>query len=265
MLLLNGQMSFSNQQHLVGRWSDFLSKIEQKFRESLQLGKQAVLDSLEENDYDYYASERTLYAIKSQISATLVNKIDEVSADQVLPAMRADGDYWVDEIARGHHLREDLYRQLTLWEIDLEGTLSQKYYDHAIVLINKNFYCTQCKSPLAIRRQFFQSQYVTCLYCNTVNTFEPETKYVQIGWNVVDNIARQNAMEEYRIMQEAGDLKREVDPRNSTNSTTHNESYRDACKKYVERFFTERIKLLPDTAAGFTADVARELKQKFNY
>jgi hypothetical protein len=258
-------MSYSNQQELVGRWNDFLSKIEQKFKESLQLGKQAVLDSLEENNYDYYASDRTLYAIKSQISTTLVDKIDEVSADQVLPAMRADGDYWVDEIAKGHHLREELYRRLTLWEIDIEGMLSQKYYDHAILLINKNFCCRQCKSPLTIRRQFFQSQYVTCLYCNTVNTFEPETKYVQIGWNVVDNIARKNAMEEYRAMQEAGRLKQEAEPRYSVNSTTHNELYRDACKKYVERFFTERIKLLPDTAADFTVDVARELKQKFHY
>ena len=141
-----------------------------------------------------------------------------------------------------------------------EGKMSQKYYGYAIQLVNKDFFCTQCNSPIQIKQNFFCSQYITCQYCNTVNTFEPETKYVQIGWNVVNNIAALNSLDEYEAMQLAG---------KQTNSKEYSykegfERYKTAYKKYLEKFFRERIKLMPDTAGTYEEDVEVEMKKRFS-
>ena len=42
----------------------------------------------------------------------------------------------------------------------LAGKLSLKHYDHAMQLINKNFFCTQCNSPIEGKSSFFQSHYI---------------------------------------------------------------------------------------------------------
>jgi hypothetical protein len=239
----------NKQQELVARWDNFLFKIEQRFQESAQQGEQAVLDSLEENGYDYYVSIGALYAIKSQINESLLIKIDDTWRNQVEPAMRTDGDYWVDEMHKGYNLNEQLHEQISLWLFVTEGKLSKKYYDYAIGLVNKNFYCTQCNSPIQIKNNFFKSHYITCQFCNTVNTFEPSTKYAQIGGNVIDNIAAFSAFDEYVEMRKA--------------SKIGGIKYKAAYRIYLEKYFQERIKLLPETEATYDEDMALEMRKNF--
>ncbi len=240
----------SKQKELIARWDNFLTKMEQRFQESVQQGEQAVLESLDENDYNFYTSISTLHAVKSQIAESLIRKIDDTWYNQVQPAMRADGDYWMDENTKGHNLQEGLYEQLELWQFITEGKLSKKYYEYAIQLVNKSFLCTQCNSPVQIKNSFFKSQYVTCPFCTTVNTFEPETKYTHIGGNVIDNIAAFNAYDEYISMKKAG--------------RENKQAYKDAYHIYLERYFTERIKLLPESAVTYDKDIALEMRKNFN-
>lgn len=234
-------------EELTGRWDNFLQKMETRFEEALQQGEQAVLDSLDENNYDYYASVRTLMAIRSQVDASLIRKIDDTWQQQVQPLMRADGDYWADESHKGYQAADAMHERMSLWQYITEGRLAEKYYDHAIQLINRDFFCTQCNAPLQVKKDFFMAQYVACHYCAAVNTFEPETKYVTLGWNVVDSMSALYALQEYRDMLEARSLSPHI--------------YEQAVKKYCEKYFDERIKLLPHTAHNREQDIERKIKQ----
>ncbi|UYQ95466.1 hypothetical protein MKQ68_10180 [Chitinophaga horti] len=232
---------------LITRWDTFLQKIETRFAESLELGEQAALDSLDESDYDYYVSLRTLTAIRTQIDESLIRKIDETWQYQVYPAMQAEGMSWGDEARKGYALQDALHDRLHLWMMVAEGKLSEKYYTHAIGLINRDFRCTQCNSPLQVKKDFFMSQYVSCRYCGAVNTFEPETKYATIGWNVVDSMSELYAMPAYLAMRNIPQDNREA--------------YANAARAYVEKYIDERIKLLPHTAETREQDIDRKLKR----
>jgi RNase P subunit RPR2 len=173
--------SLVNKQHeLIQRWDGFLQKIKDRFFVSTQQGLQAALDSLEENAYDFYSSLRVIASVKSQVYESLIKKINDTWRSSAEPSMQAVNLAWTDEMAKGYALEEYLVQQLDRFVMEAEGKLSQKYYEYAINLVEKEFNCTQCKAPLVIKKNFFKSQYVTCLYCQTVNTFEPETKYVNM-------------------------------------------------------------------------------------
>lgn len=232
-------------QELITRWDTFLQKMDTRFEESLHQAEQAVLDSLDENDFEYYTSLRTLMAIRSQLYESLIRKVDETWHSQVEPAMRADGDYWPDESFKGYRLTESMNDRISEWQFLTEGKLAQKYYDHAITLINRNFHCKQCNAPLQVKKDFFMAQYVTCEYCNTVNTFEPETKYTTIGWNVVDSISAFRSADEYRAME----------------SARGKAGYQQAIRTYYEKYFDERIKLMPHTSHTREQDIERKIKQ----
>lgn len=234
-------------EQLIARWDAFLDKMRARFNESLTYGKEATLGALDENGYDYYGAYRVLQAARMQLYNDLVQKVSETWQQQVEPLMRADGNYWPEQSQKGYRLTAWMNDQIELWLFLTEGHLSQKYYDHAIELINQNFFCTQCNSPIEIKKDFFRSQYVTCQYCNAVNTFEPETKYVTIGWNVVNNIAALHAFEEYKAM------------RNAQNKVGSDDE--KAMRRYYEKYFDERIKLMPHTAATRQQDVEAELKK----
>lgn len=234
-------------EQLISRWDAFLDKMRSRFKESLTYGEQAVLDALDENDYDYYGAYRVLQGARSQLYHDLVQKVSETWQQQVEPLMRVDGDYWPEESYKAYRLTEWMNNQIDLWLFMTEGQLSKKYYDHAIQLINRNFFCTQCNSPIEIQKDFFMAQYVTCKYCNAVNTFEPETKYVTIGWNVVNNIAALNAFDEYKAMQTA--------------RAKQGADYEKQLRNYYKKYFDERIKLLPHTAATRLEDMEAEIKK----
>jgi hypothetical protein len=226
-------------EQLIARWDTFLGKMRTRFHELLVQGEEAVLSSLDDNDYDYFGSLRVMQGIRMQMYNDLVQKVSETWQQQVEPLMRADGSYWAEQSYKGHALGDQMSEEIELWLYITEGKLSRKYYDHAIQLIDRDFFCTQCGSPLQIRKGFFMAQYVTCNHCSAVNTFEPETKYVTIGWNVVNSMAALHALEEYKVR--------------------HKDEH--SLRRYYEKYFDERIKLMPHTAATRQQDIDFEVKK----
>lgn len=246
----------NKQQELITRWDSFLAKIEERFYEALKQGKEAVLDSLDENGYDYYSSNRTLISIKMQIEETLIYKIDQTWSNQVKPLMEADDTnytYTLEESIKGSNKKDDLHYRLDEWAFICDGLLSEKYYQYAIQLVNKDFRCSQCSSPIQIIENFFQSQYVSCTYCNAVNTFVPETKYVQIGWNVVKNIAAYYALDEWRILAV-------LERKNQDNNyEDYKKKYNTACQNYLTKYFEKKTALMPHTIETLEKDFATAL------
>ncbi len=224
------------------------------------------MEQLEETDYDYYTTLRTWQGIKPQISQ-LIQKIDEVWEDDVEDEMRDEGDFWMDESFKGNELNDKLYQDLDRFSNILEGKMSKKFYDHAIQIANQNFECTQCNATLEIKKDLFRSQYVTCNYCNTVNTFEPETKFTQIAGAVIDNIAYLQCIEESDAMQQ---LTNAFNKDRNGDQNQYLKEYKKAYFDFYEKFFKERIKLQSDLEERYEQDMDRkkaefeQYEQQFN-
>lgn len=249
----------ATKEELIQRWEKFLSQIENRFNESLQQAEEASLDLLEESDYDYYQTIQAYTGMNGQIQ-NLISKIDQTWSEKVQPQMEdAFEDYdWIDQRQKGDQLSTNLWVELRNYETMIEGKLSKKYYEYAIKIADKEFSCSQCNAKLQINKRIFRSQYVTCDYCDTVNTFEPETKYTQIGWSIVDNIVKIDLLEkEKELLKTYQNLKECKDEMTEKDWDVYKKEY----VAYHELFFKERIKLNIDYEKRFNEDMERKLKE----
>ncbi len=251
----------STKEELISRWDGFLGKIEIRFNESLQHATDACFEQLERTDYDYLTVIKSWMGIKAQIH-DLVSKIDQTWHAKVEPEMRAIGDFWIDESHKASELSDQLTLRLFRYEIELEGTLSQKFYDHAIKLGDVNLNCNQCNATINFKKDLFRAQYVTCPYCTSVNTVQPDPKFVQLGWGIVDNIARLNMIDKYDQMEAAANA---ISEQRFSAADHFWDTYKEAYFNYYESYFKERIRLKPDAQERYDDDMERKRKEYENY
>ncbi len=252
----------NTQTYLIVRWDTFLEKINTRFQESLKHAETACSEQLVETDYEYETVFRSWQGMKAQIHE-LIRKIDTVWDGKVMPEMRAMGDFYTDEAAKGSQLNDSLTETLFSFERQLEGKLSRAYYDHAIQSADKKSFCTQCDAKLAIRKDIFRAQYISCPYCNTVNTIEPDTKFMKLGWGIIDNIAAMNCQKEYAAMENALSALHAL--RKSERGVAEWASYENAYYHYWEKYFQERIVLNADAQERYVAVMERKRKEFENY
>ncbi len=251
----------ATKQELTNRWNKFLTQIENRFNESLQQAEEASFELLKESNYDYNQTMQAFAGMKGQIQ-NLIQKIDQTWDNKVRPQMEDafENTNWVNESRKGSELSEKLWENLREFQLILEGKLSQIYYDHAIKIADADFHCSQCKAKLQINKRIFHSQYVTCNYCDTVNTFEPETKYSQIGWGIVENIVKSNLLKEEKELAKAYHNIKENSHFGKVSEQDW-ENYKTQYLAYHERFFKERIKLNSEYEQRFEEDMQRKLNE----
>ncbi|PID67822.1 MAG: hypothetical protein CR968_04750 [Flavobacteriia bacterium] len=245
-------------QELVQKWDLFLAKIETRFAETLQQAEDASVELLQDSDYDYNKTMQAFTGMKRQIE-DLIQKIDLTWDEKVRPRMEDafESTEWVNESIKGGNLSSVLWDKLREFEVVLEGKLSQMYYEHVITIVDKDFRCSQCNAQLEIVKNLFRSQYVTCSYCDTVNTFKPETKYTHIGWGIVDNIVNLKFLEEKKALHKDLDqLKELVQSKKATPQDWEN--YKTAYTNFWEMYFKERIKYNSELKDRFAEDMQRK-------
>ena len=250
---------------LVEKWDVFLHKMETRFNESLINAKEAILDNLEESDYDINPTMTAWLSIKQQLKA-LGDKVDITFAEKVLPQMRVYKDNLLDQRVKATHLIEVIFKKIALFEIEIEGEFSQRFYNHAIQFLNKDFNCTQCSAKLEVRKDIFRSHYVSCDYCNTVNTFVPNDKISQIRW-VVDNIAKYKSITEWKAKENAeNEYKKLRSWREGEDISQHKiaiKNWEDTLLTYWTKYFTLRSEYLPEYAETIAYDT--DVKMKWFY
>lgn len=251
----------ATKEELINKWNTFLTKIKVRFKESLNHAEDACVSQLIESDYDYETTMRTWQGIKAQIRQ-LSDKIDTVWDEKVEPEMEAIGDFASDEYNKGSDLNDKLEEDLTAFERQLEGKLSQLFYDHAIKIADKIHNCTQCQAEIQIRSDLFRAQYITCSYCNAVNTIQPEAKFLKVGWGVVDNIAKVKTQIQFRGMENAVEAIRLY---RGQAPADYWETYEKAYTIYWDSFFKERIKLNSELEKRYDDDMNRKRKEFENY
>ncbi len=244
---------------LVAKWDAFLEKIDTRFNESLVHAEEAVFDNLEESDYDMLPTERTWSGIKSQILG-LREKINTTFKENVEPQMLEYVERWdlIDQDQKGIQLGESFFPRIARFEIILEGEISQKFYDHAIQLLNEDFHCTQCSGKLEVKKDIFRSHYVSCDYCNTVNTFTPSGKIAEIAW-VVENIVKHKALKEWDEKVKAHDVCKDfrslADDEDKSALKLAYENWELKENAFWTTYFTERAAFLPEYKETIAHDV----------
>jgi DNA-directed RNA polymerase subunit RPC12/RpoP len=246
---------------LVERWEVFLKKMETRFFDLLEQAEEAVMDNLVERDFDLNPTTRAWQSMKSQLHM-VIDKIHDTFDSKVRPSMeKYDKQYRfaIEESVKGDRLREQLFHKLDRYEIELEGRLAQRFYDHAITFQNESFNCSQCGAKLEISKDIFRSHYVACSFCNTINTFKPNSKLLNIQWSVVDNIAKHHCLAEWDAMSAAyahyhslrDDREAQIAAIKQIESKT---------RAYWEKYLKERICLISEYKESYKQD----LKAKMN-
>lgn len=251
----------ATKEELIQRWDAFLAKIQERFTESLGHAEEACKEQLEETDYEYDTVMRSWGGMKAQIN-DLIEKIDQTWDAKVGPAMEAIGDFHYDENDKAYDLNHKLTHDLEAFQRKLEGELSEMFYDHAILIANKKASCTQCDADIAIRKDIFRAQYITCGYCNSVNTIEPETKFMSIGWGIIDNIAALRTTDSYTTMLNAVAV---LQNQRGQAAKSYWVGYEKAYFDYWDAMCKERMKLSSHAEERYEADMARKKKEFENY
>ena len=191
---------------LIQRWDAFLTKIEERFHTSVAQAKEALLEQLVESDYDYNATMRAWRSMRQKI-LNIKDQIELIWDTKVEPKMEELDDlhdmesFHIDEGFKGDNLGEKLYELMAIYAIEIEGAIAQKFYTYAVKTIEKDFLCSQCNSPLEIKKDVFRLHYVDCQYCNTTNTYQPDVKYNQIGWFAIDALVELECLEAFKALQ----------------------------------------------------------------
>ena len=252
---------------LVEKWDAFLEKIETRFTESLAPAEEAVLDQLEEGNYDMVSNMTAWSGIKSQL-LKLEDKIETTFDEKVGPQMLEYIERWdlIDQDQKGVKLRESFRPRIERFEIILEGKVAQRFYNHAIQFLNEDFHCTQCSGKLEIKKDIFRTHYVGCDYCNTTNTFTPNNKITEIRW-VVDNIAKHKALKEWDEKEKAReDCKSIRSPRDEDSKTELANAYdlwEEKEKAFWTTYFTERATYVSDYKDTIVHDVEVKMEWAF--
>ena len=253
---------------LIEKWDLFLNKMETRFNESLVNAKEALLDNLEESDYDINPTLTAWHGIKAQLM-DLGNKVDTTFDEKVLPQMKEYKEHYdlLDEAAKGRHLREQvIFKKIERFEVEIEGEISMRFYNHAVNFLNEDFNCTQCSAKIEVRKDIFHAHYVTCDYCNTVNTFTPNDKISQIRW-VVDNIAKLKALNKWDEMTNAenefGNLRPPNEGQDNTFYIKAFEKREKTSREFWTKYFTERAVYLPEYSETIEHDT--DVKMKWFY
>lgn len=256
---------------LVERWEAFLKKIETRFNESLEHAEVALLDNLEESNYDINPTLQAWHGIKSELKG-LIDKIDETYENKVEPEMLEYIEYEADleEGNKGRVLDEKLSQRIERFEFEIEGKVSLEFYNHAIQLLDETFTCTQCGGKLELKEGIFRTHYVDCQFCNTVNTFTPNDKIAQISW-VTNNIAKYKTLPQWDTMKAALYEYHEMPSYTPDDDELDDlETYKKAMEKreqtektFWTAYLEERIKIQPEFKETFEQDL--EGKMRFFY
>ena len=252
---------------LVEKWDTFLAKMNTRFEESLVNAEEALLDNLVESNYDMVSSMQAWSGIKSQLQS-LSDKIEDTFDNTVKPQMLEYKEEWdiLDEGQKGIAMGESFYERIDRYQVLLEGKIAQRFYNHAVQFLNEDFKCTQCSAKLEIKKDIFRSHYVSCDYCNTVNTFTPNDKIAQIRW-VVDKIVELKCLDErdekdvaYKALNS---LRSPAEGEDKTEIVNAYKKCEDAEKKYWSTYFKERYAFLPEYEETYEHDI--EVKMRFFY
>ncbi|XZF15563.1 hypothetical protein ACTHGU_05460 [Chitinophagaceae bacterium MMS25-I14] len=236
------------------RWETFLKKTETRFHETLQQTEEHCLLLIEQEDYKTQSFLVSWGAIKSQLHE-LISGISNTWTGKVRPLLgEAEYDHWHMHDA-GCNLEAKLRHKLELFEITLEGKAAEKVYNHTIAQFKPQFQCSQCRAVNDIKGNYFRSHYISCTFCNTVNTYNPSTRMREIEWFCVNHLAAFRCLAEWKAYKQHDYEMHSLRNIPPEFYTRRDQLFADYYKKYLQ----ERIRIIPEWRESYENDLKHGL------
>jgi len=250
---------------LVTRWDNYLAKIEARFYEALEQGEEAVMENFHNNNLDIDTASTAITGIVKQVD-NLIENIDDTYDNKVLPSFLEYKEQWQlkAEYRKGVSLASRLHSELKDFDTIVYGKMAEEFFIHTIKKLDKDVKCTQCNASITINKEILHAQYITCDYCNTVNTFIPSDDISMESRRAITAIAAYKTIKEHQAVES---IKRKIQ---SFNKRKERESIIKAFEErerleldYWTKFYTEYYKMLPEFEKDLESSVQQKMKHYF--
>lgn len=227
------------------RWKTFLNKIESKANDFFSSIREQALPMLRKNNGDPMPVGTALHAINLQL-IELCRKIDDTWSGQVEGAFRNEGKS-DNEIEKhrieGEHVQFNLHREFRLLEADVNHQMAKHILSLAAASKSSTLNCSQCSAPLVIPEHTYMSEHITCMFCQTVNTYEPGTYQRMVGTFCAEHLARWEALD---LLKQEIEIQREVNLLRGGALEKAKQRLREAHEAYSKKYIDELKKYRPN-------------------
>ncbi len=243
---------------VVARWDGFLMQVQGRFATIMREAQEGCPLLLAQADFDPVPMGNAWGAMEMR-ARQLDTKIEETWSGQVEGAFERAGatpDALAYERAKGDAMRAHLDVERERTRIGIFADAGRAFFERARVEIGRGFACQRCGAPLEVPFTF-RALNVTCPHCTTVNGFEPGTR-MRMGETYIHQLCEEAAWAEWVTMRQAESVWR----RSRGASKELLKVWERAKLAFWRAYLTARIRLLPDTAGAFEADLAGRMRSR---
>ncbi|WP_341836610.1 hypothetical protein WJU16_01750 [Chitinophaga pollutisoli] len=258
---------------LTARWAGFLSKIDERFQETLSQAATILPQLLDYQQFDTVPFANAWSGIESQAKA-LIAKIEDTWQQSVSTSWETFRDdeetrladagealepfqerfyqtYYAEQ-EKGRRVMRQLEKDLRMYEVRTFAEAGKKLAAKARENLSADFRCTQCQAPLPVQEHFYRSYYQACHYCQCTNTFEPGSVARMVEHFAVDPMSEEQALEAYWPYWEL--LQQWKDQGDDSPAVVTKDAVLQAYTTYIEVFLKARIQMIPVYQERYEAD-----------
>jgi hypothetical protein len=243
------------------RWEGFLTQVRERFQEVMRESQEGCAQLLEQAGYDPAPLANAWGAMEMRAKA-LETKVEETWGSQVERAFEEAGappQAIAYERAKGQGLREWMEVERERVRIAIYCDAARKLFQRTAADMAAAQKCLRCGVPLEVPFTF-RALNVPCKHCNTMNGYEPGARIRMAEAFCVHPLCEEASWREWLVMKAAEKAQREARP---TNIYVLKEWERTMIQ-YWRAYFTAKIRLLPETAQGFEADVRGKMRSFYD-
>lgn len=248
------------QAHPSARWDGFLAQVRERFLGIMQEAQAGCPMLLEQADFDPIPMSNAWGAIEMR-AKQLESKIEDTWNDQVEATFESAGappEAIAWERGKGDQLRDFMEIERERNRIAIFADAGRKFFQRATSETGKTFGCVRCGAPIEVPFTF-RALNITCPHCTTVNGFEPGTR-MRMGEMCIHPLCEEAAWNQWVAMHQA-----ETAWRRSRGATIEIlKAWERAQIAFWHTYFSTRVRLMPDTAAAFDADLRSRLRHFYD-
>lgn len=241
---------------VTARWEGFLAQVRERYMQILQEARDGCPQLLVQADYDPMPMGNAWTAIEVRLEQ-LETKIDDTWSDQVESAFEEAGapPHVVDhERRKGEALRDFMEVERERTRIGIFANAGRAFFERAVAETGRTFPCARCGAPLEVPFTF-RALNVPCPHCTTVNGFEPGMR-MRMGEMCVHPLCEEASFSQWLASRQAENAWRAARPV----TIAHLKGWERAQIAYLHAYLSARVRLLPDTAQAFDADLRGRMR-----
>jgi hypothetical protein len=240
----------------AARWDGFLAQVRERFVAILREAQEGCPQLLEQAGFDPTPMGNAWSAIDLR-AKDLERKIEDTWGSQVEAAFEQAGAppaAIAYERGKGEALRDFMEVERERTRIGIYAAAGRTMFQRGLAELGKPFSCVRCGAPLEVPFTF-RAQNVPCVHCQTVNGFEPGMR-MRMAEVCVHPLCEEAAWPQWVAMHQAENAWRAARPV----TIAHLKHWERAQIAFLHAYLSMRVRLLPDTAQAFDADLRGRMR-----